>query len=207
MHPEAETETFEKLLTACLQGICQLSDAQVGCLYRHYALLKRWNQVLNLSSIRDLEGTVVRHYCEALFLAAKLPSGPLSIADLGSGGGFPGVPLAVARPECAVTLIESHQRKAVFLKEATRGYRNVTVIPQRAERVEEKFDWLVSRAVAWEDVLALVPDLAPNVALLVGGKDCTEIGKAERVSWETPLPLPWGREQYLILGRFVSRGT
>ena len=86
--------------------------------------------------------------------------------DIGTGAGFPGIPIAVVRPECAVTLIESHQRKAVFLREATRDLLNVRVLAMRAEDVKEKFDWIVSRAVSPADVLKL--DLAPNIALLTG---------------------------------------
>jgi 16S rRNA (guanine527-N7)-methyltransferase len=74
-----------------------------------------------LSSIRDAETAVVRHYCESLYLAIHLPPGGHRIVDLGSGAGFPGFPIAVARPECSVVLVESHQRKAAFLKEAARG--------------------------------------------------------------------------------------
>jgi len=73
----------------------------------------------------------------------------------GLGAGFPGIPLAIFRPELQVTLIESHQRKAVFLREAARGLSNVLVIAERAESVNESFDWVVSRAVAVEEVLRL----------------------------------------------------
>jgi len=126
----------------------------------------RWNAKLNLTRITDRAEAWERHYKESIFLGSKLPPGPLKIADVGSGAGFPGIPIAVVRPECTVTLIESHQRKAVFLREATRDLANVRVLAMRAEDVKEKFDWIVSRAVSPEDVLKL--DLAPNIALLTG---------------------------------------
>src|SRR6266436_9755293 len=96
-----------------------------------------WNKVINLTRIERLEEVVDRHYAESLFVGANLPFGSLTIADLGSGAGFPGFPIAVLRPECSVTLIESHKRKAVFLKEASRALPNVVVLAQRAEDVSQ----------------------------------------------------------------------
>ena len=110
-------------------------------------MLVRWNKRFNLTAIREETAIVERHYCESLFLGTHLSQGHLRIADVGSGAGFPGVPVAVQRPDCAVTLIESHQRKAVFLRESTRGLANVRVSCQRAEEVEDEFDWAISRAV------------------------------------------------------------
>ena len=126
----------------------------------------RWNAKLNLTRITDRAEAWERHYKESMFPAHKLPAGPLRIADVGSGAGFPGIPIAIVRPECHVTLIESHQRKAVFLREATRDLPNVRVLGVRAESVTEQFDWIVSRAVSPEDVVKL--KLAPNIALLTG---------------------------------------
>jgi len=143
-----------------------MTAAHKAALEAHYDLMLRWNAKLNLTRITDREEAWKRHYEESVFLAEKLPPGPLRIADVGSGAGFPGIPIAIVRPECTVTLIESHQRKAVFLREATRDLPNVRVLAMRAEEVKEKFDWIVSRAVSPEDVLKL--DLAPNIALLTG---------------------------------------
>jgi 16S rRNA (guanine527-N7)-methyltransferase len=142
------------------------TSSQKLALEAHYELMLRWNAKLNLTRITDREEAWERHYKESIFLAHKLPPGPLKIADVGSGAGFPGIPIAVLRPECTVTLIESHQRKAVFLREATRGLPNVRVLAMRAEAVTETFDWIVSRAVSPKEVLKL--KFAPNIALLTG---------------------------------------
>jgi 16S rRNA (guanine527-N7)-methyltransferase len=202
-----EAARFEALLRSNLEGICQLSGGQVELLYEHYQLLARWNQVLNLSSIRTLEAAVVRHYCESLFLAANLPPETKSVVDVGSGAGFPGIPVAIIRPDCMVTLIESHQRKAVFLKEATRGYASVRVMSIRAEQVGERFEWLVSRAVAWGQIANLVPLIASGVALLAGTDDATKILTTQGITWDSPLLLPWGMKRNLIVGNSVPRGT
>jgi 16S rRNA (guanine527-N7)-methyltransferase len=139
---------FRELLRNRLAGIAELSEPQVAALEAHYHLLMKWNRVLSLTTITKLDEAVERHYCESIFLGVHLPPGEWSIADVGSGAGFPGFPIAVIRPECRVTLIESHQRKAVFLREATRGMSNVWVLGCRAESIEERFDWVVSRAVS-----------------------------------------------------------
>lgn len=109
-----------------------LSSGQVSALEGHKALLLKWNRIVSLVSPGDLEVLVERHYGESLFLAGLLPRGPLRVVDVGSGGGFPGVPLAVARPDCHVTLVDSNHRKAAFLREATRGWENVEVVRARA---------------------------------------------------------------------------
>ena len=157
---------FRSLLVERVSSFCELSSEQLDQLEQHYALLLRWNKVINLTRIDAAEDAVERHYAESLFLGSTLPAGALAIADVGSGGGFPGIPVAVLRPECIVTLIESHRRKAVFLKEACRSLKNVKVLATRAEEVSERFDWVVSRAVSWQDLQQTVFSLALNLALL-----------------------------------------
>jgi len=193
---------FASLLGENLLDVCLLNGAQIEQLYRHYELLTRWNKVLNLTAIRRMEDAVPRHYCESLFLAAHLPTEPITLADVGSGAGFPGIPIAVLRPECRVTLIESHKRKAVFLREATRNLANVRVVAERAEAVEESFDWIVSRAVKPAEVLRLLPRLARHVGFLIGQADCCNILKINKIVWRAPVPLPWGRQRVLLRGQF-----
>lgn len=185
--------TFGELLVQEI-GTDRLSPGEIARLEAHYQLLTRWNAKLNLTRIESLEDAVRLHYCESLFLAAALPPGPLRIADIGSGAGFPGLPIAVARPECSLTLVESHQRKAVFLREASRELTNVRVFAGRAEDLEGDFDWLVSRAVRPEDVLKL--KVGANRALLVGAEDAKALGGGTE--------LPWGKNRFLVM---VPRGT
>lgn len=180
---------FRELLLDRISGFSQLSSLQVGQLEQHYELMLRWNKTINLTRIEG-EQAVERHYAESLFLGTCLPPGPLRIADVGSGAGFPGIPVAILRPEATVSLIESHQRKAVFLKEAARALPNVTVVARRAEEVQDGFDWVVSRAVSWNDLEELA--LAPSLALL--GTEASGMS----------IPLPWDENRKVIL---VSRGT
>jgi len=189
---------FADLLRERLAGMVELSSGQVEALEAHYQLLLRWNRTLNLTSIKRMEEAVERHYCESLFLGTHLPPGHLRIADIGSGAGFPGFPVAVLRPDCSVTLMESHQRKAVFLREASRNLPNVRVLARRAEDIEEPFDWAISRAVSYADLAPFLKNLAPSVDLLTGGEEAPEgIGFV----WQSPIPVPWGRQRFLRIGR------
>jgi 16S rRNA (guanine527-N7)-methyltransferase len=197
---------FADLLRERLKGIAELSAEQIGTLESHYALLLRWNKTLNLTRITSLEEAVERHYVESLFLGAHLPTGTLQIADVGSGAGFPGFPVSVLRPDCMVTLIESHQRKAVFLREASRDLENVRVVAKRAEAVEDKFDWLVSRAVSYEDLGDSVGRLSMRLSLLSGA----DVPPAEwKGGWREALPIPRSPGRFLRIGEVgcVSRET
>lgn len=182
---------FAELLRQQLGNLVELSPTQISQLEEHYSLLNRWNKVLNLTSVRTPQEIVERHYGESLFLGLHLPPGALRIADVGSGAGFPGVPVAVLRPECSVTLLESHQRKSVFLRESTRRLANVRVLSKRVEDVKERFDWAILRAVKFSDVERSLT--AKHVAFLGGSERPSE----KCFTWNTPIRLAWGRQRYL----------
>jgi 16S rRNA (guanine(527)-N(7))-methyltransferase RsmG len=189
---------FADILRERLAGIVDLSAAQVSALEAHYRLLLKWNRTLNLTRVESLEEAVERHYCESVFLAAHLPAGPLRIADIGSGAGFPGFPVAIARPDCQMTLIESHQRKAVFLREASRAVPNIRVLAGRAESATETFDHAISRAVSYADLLKPLMLLAGSADLLTGVDAPPD---SMRIEWQPAIPLPWGKHHVLRIGR------
>ena len=193
---------FAKLLEAKLSGIVRLTPEQVAILEAHYEILMRWNRVLNLTSVRSLEEVVERHYCESLFVGIHLPADPIRIADVGSGAGFPGFPIAVLRPDSRVTLIEAHARKAVFLRESSRALGNIQILAQRAETVEERFDVVVSRAVSYKELTPILKKMTDRADLLTGAEaPMGELG----FMWEDPVALPWGSQRFLRIG--VSRET
>jgi 16S rRNA (guanine(527)-N(7))-methyltransferase RsmG len=175
------TSTFRDLLFQEFLPYKHLSAAELELLERHYLLLQHWNRTLNLTRIIDPFESVKLNYCESLFLGIKLPPGPLRVADVGSGAGFPGIPIAIVRPDLTVTLIESHQRKAVFLRESSVGIPNLRVLPIRAEKCSERFDWVVSRAVSQKSLLSL--NLASNMAFL----------QTSRTRSHDLISSPWGR--------------
>lgn len=170
--------------------------ANAPALYAHFDLLRRWNARLNLTAIRDEIEMVERHYCESIFLARHVPRETSTAIDFGTGAGFPGIPLAIERPELHVTLVESHQRKAVFLKEAARSLPNVSVAAKRIDDLITRADLLVSRAVDPTDVLKAAEKLAPLAMILAGD---VELPARRREL------LPWGQRRYLLFvepGRF-----
>jgi 16S rRNA (guanine527-N7)-methyltransferase len=133
-----------------------LSPDQHAQLARYLDLLLAANETMNLTRITDRPQAELHHVADSLTVLPLLPPGPHRLADVGSGGGVPGLPLAVARPDAQVLLIESTKKKAAFLREAVRelGLANVSVSEQRAEDVglsaerRERFDVAVARAVA-----------------------------------------------------------
>jgi 16S rRNA (guanine527-N7)-methyltransferase len=185
-----------------------LSERQINQLYAHYDLLLRWSQRMNLTTVKAGREMVIRHYCESLFFAEHLrASEDISLIDVGSGAGFPGVPMAILRPEWRVKLVESHQRKAVFLRESSRELNNVTVLAQRIEDVAITTDWLVARAVEPREVLAQVPRLAFNIGLMLGEEDFSALKTESRIAWGEPVRLPWGDRRICVYGQHVPRGT
>ena len=189
---------FREVLRQKLAGVASLSADELRALQEHYELLVRWNRVLNLTSIESLDEIVERHYCESVFLAVHLPAGALRLVDLGSGAGFPGLPIAVLRPDCSVTLVEAHQRKAVFLREASRELQNVRVLPVRFEHIAEApFDRVVSRAVSYKDLAPALKRFGRAADLLTGEEVPPEnLGFV----WELPIQLPWGKSRFLRSG-------
>jgi 16S rRNA (guanine527-N7)-methyltransferase len=160
------------------------------------ALLNHWNRTYNLTAIRDPGQMLVKHLFDSLAIAPHVPAGRL--ADLGTGPGLPGIPLAIVRPDLEVALVESNGKKARFLREAVRrlGLANARVLEMRAEAVPEpgRFDAITARAL---DRLVGIVDvgghlLAPHGRLLAM--------KAARVDEEVAeLPAGWRLESVLPL--------
>jgi 16S rRNA (guanine(527)-N(7))-methyltransferase RsmG len=197
----APDKWFADLLAKELRPWLTLSETQIQRLWEHYEILLRWNEKMSLTSIPAGEETVLRHYCESLFFGASLPAKPeTSIVDLGSGAGFPGVPMGILRPTWRVTLLESNQRKGVFLRESTRGLQNISVSAQRAESSTEKFDWLAARGVDPKDVLKNIPRLAPSVGLMLGEDDFSSVQAHPGIAWSEPIRLPWGDRRICVYG-------
>ena len=118
-------------------------------------LLVEWNEKMNLTAITDPVGIAVKHFADSLTAAPLLPDGPFSLIDVGTGAGFPGVPLALLRSDCQLTLLDSLNKRLVFLETVCREVDlPVTLIHARAEEggqnpdLREKYDVACARAVA-----------------------------------------------------------
>ena len=159
LRPELETGLRELGLDA------SLAEPLLGYL----ALLARWNQAYNLTAIRDRREMLVKHLLDSLAMHAHL-DGIGSLADLGTGPGLPGIPLAIARPSLQVTLVESNGKKARFLREAVRQLKlgNVSVVESRIEAFDApgRFDAITARALA---TLPLILELGGHL-LRPGGR-------------------------------------
>src|SRR5579859_5161401 len=110
---------LNELLAA--SSLAELDPETTGRFEAYLALLLRWNARLNLTAIRDEEGIQSRHFVESIACARAIPEGIVTLLDFGSGAGFPGIPIALCRPEISVTLAESQVKKAAFLQEAIRS--------------------------------------------------------------------------------------
>ena len=147
-------DTFEPALRDSLEtGLpaLGLDPALAPPLLDYLALLVRWNRTYNLTAVRDPQQMVTRHLLDSLALAPHL-DGVSSLADLGTGAGLPGIPLAIARPGLQVALVESNGKKARFLRQAVRtlGLDNASVHECRAEALDlsGQFDAVTARALA-----------------------------------------------------------
>jgi 16S rRNA (guanine527-N7)-methyltransferase len=175
-----QTAAFQSELETAISsfGIEALTEGQTTQLVRHYSMLCRWNQRLNLTRITEPGEAARLHYAESLF-AARFIAGAHRLLDIGSGAGFPAIPLAVARPDVQVTALEANQKKSLFLKEAKDelGLANLTVVTARLE----EFDWsgyelLTSRAL--DRAEAILPSVIERLSakqklMLFCGPDLT----------------------------------
>lgn len=126
----------------------RLPDGAETRLLTYLALVEKWNRVYSLTAVRDPGSMLHQHLLDSLAVLPHLSGA--RILDVGSGPGLPGIPLAIARPQSSVTLLDANHKKAAFLKQAAIELElgNVTVVCQRVEQwqPEEKFDVVISRA-------------------------------------------------------------
>lgn len=127
--------------------LSQEQKEQFARLKEEYAF---WNEQINVISRKDLDNFYERHVLHSLGIAKVMPFADNSkILDIGTGGGFPGVPLAILFPKCTFTLVDSIGKKIKVVNEVSQalGLKNVTGIHERAEKINDQFDFIVSRAV------------------------------------------------------------
>lgn len=140
---------MEDLKTFIKQCLNLNDEAAVDKFLLYIAELKKWNKAYSLTSIEDEREIVVKHFLDSLLYLYFIPEEPLSIADIGSGAGFPGVPIAIVRADLKVALIEPSWKKCAFLKniKSKLELTNIEIYKAKAEEVNEKFDIVVSRAL------------------------------------------------------------
>jgi 16S rRNA (guanine527-N7)-methyltransferase len=206
-------ERIAELLSPFL-GKVILSAIQLGKIETYTELLIKWNAHIKLTAIRDPEEIIRRHFGESLFAARQLllaNTTDQTAVDFGSGAGFPGLPLKIWCPDLSLTLVEAHQKKAIFLREVVRalGLSGVKVFADRAENLCERSNLVILRAVErFEDVLPIAAKLGATtgrMALLIGdGQIETARSVLPGLMWENPVPLPLSRSRSLLVGRLPA---
>jgi 16S rRNA (guanine527-N7)-methyltransferase len=190
-------------------------DAETAEKFAAYlALLQKWNARTNLTAIRDEEGILSRHFVESILCAHKLPENIVSLLDFGSGAGFPGLPIALIRKEISVTLAESQNKKAAFLREAVRTLDlNTKVHSARAETLILKFDCVTLRAVdnMAQAIPAAIQLLSPAgwLAIMTTIEDTPSIQSQanqsanpfSNLTWRPIQPIPESTNRTLLLGQ------
>jgi len=190
-------------------GMELLESAVAECFGEYLTLLQRWNTRLNLTAIRDQEGILSRHFLESVACARALPLDITTVLDFGSGAGFPGIPIALCRPDLRVTLAESQGKKAAFLNEAIRtlGLPGTKVHAGRAETLGLLFDCVTLRAVdqmqlAMKSAAALVRPGGWLAPMTTGSElSAMQAVAGECFTWNNPVPLPGGADRLVVLGR------
>lgn len=150
-------ETDVRFLNGLKELNIELSEMQHNQLYRYYELLVEWNKVMNLTGITEYNEVVEKHFVDSLSIVKAVDMSKYhKLIDLGTGAGFPGVPLKIAFPELDVVLMDSLNKRIKFLEEVIEklDLKNITAVHARAEEgarkkeYREQFDICVSRAVA-----------------------------------------------------------
>lgn len=218
-----ERDHLIKLLQPFLRATASLSadfgpkklkagnSSQIENISAYLDLLLRWNTRVNLTAVRKPEEIVARHFGESLFAAWHLfqdqQAAGEHLIDLGSGAGFPGLPIKIWAGEVRLTLIESNQKKATFLREVVRklALNDVEVFSGRAESYPGQVDIVTLRAVERfeQALLVAISLLRPSgrLALMIGeGQIARALSLASGIAWAEPLQIPLSSNRVLLLG-------
>ena len=182
-----------------IEDYFQLTDRQAEQFAQLDALYREWNSKINVISRKDIDNLYEHHVLHSLAIAKLLPFQPgTTILDVGTGGGFPGIPLAILFPECQFMLIDSIGKKIKVASEVAQalGLTNVVCRQERAEEEKQKFDFVVSRAVMpLPDLVKLVrknvsnkhKNAVPNgIIVLKGGDLKEELAPYQKAAEVTP---------------------
>src|SRR5215470_9175999 len=192
-----------------LRPFADLKPAQLEQTAAYLDLLLKWNAKVNLTSVRDPRHMVTRHFGESYFAARELLSSEpaTTVIDLGSGAGFPGLPLAIFAPAVQVTLIESNAKKVAFLNEVIAALKlgNARVARQRAEAYAGSAELVTMRAVEKFEAAARIAIrlVRPGgrLALMIGA---SQVGAAKQavgeLAWSTPREVPVSHSRILLVG-------
>jgi 16S rRNA (guanine527-N7)-methyltransferase len=205
---------FREALDAAVAGFAldPLTEEQANQLTRHYLLMSRWNQRVNLTRIIEPREAAKLHYAESLF-GVRFISGARTILDIGSGAGFPAMPIAVLKPELHVTALEANQKKSLFLKEAGHELRlpNFEVVTARLEEFDwSSYDSLTSRALDRADSMlpAVIERLTATQRLILfcGPELVEKLKRDARVNYFEVHSIPMSDERLVAIFHSLETG-
>ncbi len=184
-------------------------EEQILQIQQYIEILLAWNDKINLTAIRDPLEILYRHFCESMFAGISVPLEHGRLADVGSGGGFPGLPLKILRPGLRVFLVESNLKKATFLAEVVRklGLIDTQVLVRPYRELGEELaplDFVCTRALGefgpfltWAGSETIA---AKQVILWIGARDLGEIQKIKGWDWHEPIQVPHSLRRLLLVG-------
>lgn len=181
----------------------------------YIALLLHWNQRISLTTVTDPLQILRFHFGESLFAIDQVPIRHGRLADVGSGAGFPAVPIRMALEGLRVTLIESNRKKATFLSEVSRelGLENLDVRASRMEDLADSlsdFDFVSARAVAIDDASLLRAEAAlkpgGSIVLWLGQQAASDLSLSKRFHWRSEVKIPGSERRLILVGtRVIDR--
>lgn len=186
-----------------------VSDLQILQIQQYIKMLLAWNDKINLTAIREPLEILYRHFCESMYVTTVVSFQKGRLADIGSGGGFPGLALKILRPEMEVFLVESDVRKATFLAEVVRDLQltDTRVLVSRYEELGEEvapLDIVCSRALGeFDPFLAWARSErvgAKQAILWIGGRDLEAVQKIAGWNWREPIGIPHSLRRFLLIG-------
>jgi len=205
---QRESLTVDEISTL-LRPFAELGEEQLADTLIYINLLLKWNARVNLTAIRGTKEIVWRHFGESFFAARYLLSehDAISVADVGSGAGFPGLPIAMFAPQAQVTLIESQSKKIAFLNEVIRvlSLSNARVFSQRAETYPATARLVIMRAVEkFETVMPLATRLVEaegRLALMIGNSQLEQAKSlVSDFTWHDPVAVPSSHSRIMLVG-------
>lgn len=204
------TELSDKQIRVAIQPY-GFSPGPVQCraIRAYVSLLLRWNQKMSLTTVVEPLEMLRFHFGESLFAISSVSIKNGRLADVGSGSGFPAIPLKIAIPQLSVTLIESNSKKAAFLGEVVRELQltHVDVVRQRMPELPvelEHFDYITARALgSYEDLLTWSRGRLTKtgrIILWLGEGESRIISSAAQWGWRDPILIPGSRRRFILVG-------
>lgn len=188
------------------------TQTMISGIRKYTSLLLRWNERVSLTTVTDTVEIIKFHFGESLFALPSVPILGGRLTDVGSGAGFPGLPLAMANPALHVTLIESDTKKAIFLSEAVRelALPNVNVFRGRMDDlpIGTGFEFITARALGQHnDLLKWSSERLSDrgkVVLWLGEPDALSLSNDAAWHWDPPIHIPGSKRRFLLAGTRIS---